>query len=138
MEDRVLRHSFNLLKNDAAFLDAQGLSWETIMEGAAKWVLVKGFPIPVGYNVPEAELALMLPESYPTTQIDMVYVFPALSLTSGASIGALTNEVHDGRSFQRWSRHRTLSNPWRPDLDDIASHLSLVEEWFLKEARRNG
>lgn len=138
MEDKILRRSFGLLERDTAYLDGRGLSWETIIDGAAKWVLIKGFPLPTGYNVPEAEIALMLPESYPMTQIDMVYIAPALSLTSGANIGALSIETHDGRSFQRWSRHRTSDNPWRPDIDDFGSHLSLVEEWFLKEAKKNG
>lgn len=138
MEQSNLRHAFDLLENDAASLEAKGLTWETIVDGNLKWVLIKGFPIPAGYNVSEAEIALMLPESYPTTQIDMVYVSPALDLVSGASIGALCTEVHDGRNFQRWSRHRTSTNKWRPDIDDLGSHLSLVEEWFLKEAKKNG
>lgn len=138
MEDITLRHSFKLLANDAACLDARGLSWETISDANSKWILIKGFPIPTGYNVSEAEIALMLPDSYPTTQIDMVYVTPSLALVSGAFIAQLSIETHDGRSFQRWSRHRTPTNPWRPDIDDLASHLSLVEEWFLKEVKKNG
>jgi len=79
MEQSNLRHAFDLLENDAASLEAKGLTWETIVDGNSKWVLIKSFPIPAGYNVSEAEIALMLPESYPTTQIDMVYVSPALS-----------------------------------------------------------
>ncbi|OHE60037.1 MAG: hypothetical protein A2Z99_10070 [Treponema sp. GWB1_62_6] len=138
MEQNTLRRAFDLLENDAASLDARRLAWETIVDGNSKWVLIKGFPIPAGYNVSEAEIALMLPESYPTTQIDMVYVSPALSLVSNAPIGALCTEVHDGRNFQRWSRHRTAINQWRPDIDDLGSHLSLVEEWFLKETKKNG
>lgn len=138
MEDRVLRHGFDLLKNDAEYLNARGLAWETVIDGNSKWLLVKGFPIPAGYNASEAEVALMLPDSYPMTQIDMVYVNPALQLKSGAPIGALCLEIHDGRQFQRWSRHRTQANKWRPEVDDLSTHLGLVEEWFLKEVRKNG
>lgn len=137
MEDQILRQSFELLDNDAAFLKSRALVWETIVENNAKWVLVRNFPIPQGYNVNEAEIALMLSDSYPTTQIDMVYVDPPLCLISGAPIGALSIEMHDGRSFQRWSRHRTGVNPWRPELDDFSTHIGLVEEWFEKETRKN-
>jgi hypothetical protein len=137
VEATTLRHQFDLLENDEASLNARGLTWETIIKGNSRWVLIKGFPIPAGYNVSEAEIALMLPASYPTTQIDMVYVSPPLSLVSGASIGALRNQVCDKRNFQRWSRHRTGANKWRPDIDDLGSHLSLIEEWFLRETKKN-
>jgi len=137
MEDQILRQSFELLENDSEFLKSRNLRWETIVENSVKWVLIKNFPIPQGYNVPEAEIALMLTDSYPTTQIDMVYVDPPLNLMNGALIEKLIIEMHDGRSFQRWSRHRTEVNPWRPELDDISTHIGLVEEWFHKETRKN-
>jgi len=60
MEQNTLRRAFDLLENDAASLDARRLAWETIVDGNSKWVLIKGFPIPAGYNVSEAEIALML------------------------------------------------------------------------------
>ena len=138
MEELTLRHAFALLDSDAEHLDSRGLAWETIIDSNSKWILIRGFPIPKGYNVAEAEIALMVPESYPTTQFDMVYVNPALSLIGGETIGALSMETHDGRSFQRWSRHRTPTNPWRSDVDDLSTHLGLVEEWFLKETKKNG
>jgi hypothetical protein len=66
----------------------------------------------------------------------MVYVYPPMARADGRGIGALTGMIIDGRPYQRWSRHRTNENPWRPGVDDIAAHLALVEEWFAREFRR--
>jgi len=139
MEEASLRRVFPLLPDDIEYLDARGLAWETLKEGPSRWVLVRRFPIPEGYNVSEADIAILLPDSYPTTQLDMVYAFPALSLTSGVRIGAVdVIQALDGRNFQRWSRHRTATNPWRPGLDNLGTHIEMIEECFLREIRKNG
>ena len=51
--------------------------------------------------------------------------------------GALASEGFDGKTWQRWSRHRTPANPWRPGLDNLATHFGLVEEWFGREVRKD-
>ncbi len=139
MEEASLRRVFPLLLDDIEYLDARGLAWETLFEEPSRWILVRNFPIPEGYNVSYADIAILLPDSYPTTQIDMAYVFPALSLTSGAAINNVDAiQALDNRSFQRWSRHRTQSNPWRPGLDNLGTHIELIEECFLRETTKNG
>jgi hypothetical protein len=139
MEEVSLRCVFPLLPDDAEYLDARGLAWETLIEEPSRWILIRKFPIPEGYNVSEADVAILLPNSYPTTQLDMAYVFPALSLTSGAHINNVdVIQVLDNRSFQRWSRHRTQANPWRPSLDNLGTHIELIEECFLRETKKNG
>ena len=50
--------------------------------------------------------------------------------------GALSPMTIMGQEFQRWSRHRTGQNPWRPGIDNLHTHLSLVEEWLLREVNR--
>jgi hypothetical protein len=139
MEEASLRCVFPLLPDDAEYLDARGLAWETLIEEPSRWILVRKFPIPEGYNVSDADIAILLPDSYPTTQLDMAYVFPALSLTSGAPINNIDFiQALDNRSFQRWSRHRTQANPWRPGLDNLGTHIELIEECFLRETKKNG
>jgi hypothetical protein len=39
----------------------------------------------------------------------------------------------DGKSFQRWSRHRTAENPWRIGRDNLGTHIILVEDWLARE-----
>ena len=78
-------------------------------------------------------VALLIPPQYADTQIDMVYVAPALARSDGRPIAAVSPQAIQGHTFQRWSRHRTGANPWRPGVDDVASHLTLVDEWLRRE-----
>ena len=137
MDEVGLRRAFVLPSEDVEFLDALGLAWEALIESNLRWVLLRKFPLPHGYNVPEADIAIQLSESYPSTQLDMVYVFPALSLENGMQIGATNvSQALDGNSYQRWSRHRTQENPWRPNIDYLGTHVGLIGEWFLKETKK--
>ena len=130
-----------LPEDDARHLDARGLPWETVVDGARRYLLIHDFPLPDGYDADVVTVALMIPPGYPTTQIDMVYFHPAVVRADRQPIGALSTLVIGGTPYQRWSRHRTAQNPWRPGLDDVATHLALVEEWleqeFVKRPRRS-
>lgn len=128
-----MRRHFNLHPEDEEELREQGHEWETLVEGSASWLLIPNYQLPAGFNVERACLAIQLPPSYPDTQIDMVYFHPALALRSTKTIGALSTNQLDGRQFQRWSRHRTAANPWRPGHDRITTHLLLVDTWLARE-----
>ena len=96
-------------------------------------VVVYGFAISAGYQQCEADLNVRIEPGYPDTQIDMVYVHPPLERADGRPILGIASDHFDGRQWQRWSRHRTPANPWRPGVDNLATHFGLVEHWFLRE-----
>jgi len=127
-----MRREFDLPEVDCEFLDARGRLWETIVNGQ-RWLLVGDYEVCPGYNHSQVTVALAIEPGYPDSQIDMAYFFPALSLVSGKTIGALTDQPIDGKTFQRWSRHRTAQNPWRADVDCVATHLIQVDEWLRRE-----
>jgi hypothetical protein len=128
-----VRRQFRLPEGDEIYLSRFGLRGESISENGALWLIIHGWTAPDGYNDRQVSVALLIPPNYPDTQIDMAYFRPALSRTDGKAIGALSAQTIAGESWQRWSRHRTSSNPWRPSEADIASHLSLVDEWLRRE-----
>lgn len=128
-----LSRQFQLPAADEAYLVSMGLSWETVHESGSAWLIISGWKLPEGYSAKVASLALLIPPSYSDTQIDMAYFYPAISRSDGKPIGALSVQALLGQAWQRWSRHRTAANPWRPAEDDFASHLSLVDEWLLRE-----
>ena len=128
----VLRQ-FRLPDSDEAYLSAMGLPWETLNDGGTLWLLINGWNVPRGYNHHQVSVGLVIPPNYPDTQIDMAYFYPELARADGKPIGALSGQQILGQAWQRWSRHRTAANPWRPTEDDVASHLSLVDEWLLRE-----
>lgn len=130
----LLRRDFAMPDADVAYLEGLGLPWESILDGQTRWLLIHRWSVPDGYSATtQVSLALLIPPNYSDSQIDMVYVRPALARSDGRSIAALSNQSIAGEIWQRWSRHRTGANPWRPGEDDIASHLGLVDEWFRRE-----
>lgn len=136
-----LRRYFDLPRGDGDYLNALGLPWETFKEpvqnGIRLWLLVHGWQVTKGYNRNKVTVAIMIPSSYPTAQLDMVYFLPALSRTDNYLIANTSEESIEGQKFQRWSRHRTSQNPWRPGLDGIATHLSMVECWLEREFQKH-
>ena len=131
-----MRVDFLFPETDQLFLKSLGLPWETIREGNYQWLLIRDYPVPNGYNVAKVCVALMIPPGYPSAQIDMAYFYPHLAKTDGKPIGALAFQIIGGVTYQRWSRHRTGTNPWRPGIDDVSTHLQLVDYWFERELKK--
>jgi len=128
-----MRKEFLLPEEDMDYLEGYHGNWETIIVNSQRWLILEDYPVLDGYNVENVKLALRIDSGYPNSQIDMVYFFPHLSRTDNKSIGALTNQPLDNIIFQRWSRHRTSQNPWRPGFDNLESHLMLVNNWLERE-----
>jgi hypothetical protein len=131
-----LRRDFDLLPQDEKFLEEYGLPWETISDGS-QWVLIHEFPTYDGYNHLRVTAAIRMETGYPNTELNMVYFFPALARKDGRAIGATqARQVIDGKTYQRWSRHRTAQNPWRPGVDGVDTHVFLIEDWLAREFER--
>ncbi len=131
-----VRKQFELIESDRVYLDGRGLAWETLNEGPTRWVLITDYEITDGYNHKKVNIALELPQSYPDTQIDMVYFNPHLARVDGVAIRQLAERIIDGKAWQRWSRHRTSANPWRRGYDCVETHMLLVDEWLERELRK--
>jgi hypothetical protein len=130
-----MRRQFSLPEADETFLDSLGLLWEAIIANGVRWLLLHGYPVPPGYNHNSVIVAIRIETGYPEAQLDMVYFYPPLVRLDGVAIGALSTQSLDGKTFQRWSRHRTGVNPWRPGEDDLSTHLALVNDWLEREFR---
>lgn len=129
-----MRRQFALPSNDVAYLESTGLEWETVVtQEGARYLIIRDRPVPAGYSAVRADVALMIPPSYPESQIDMSYFHPHLARSDGKAIGRLTPHKIDQVEFQRWSRHRTKEAPWRPGEDDVSTHLVLVDDWLERE-----
>lgn len=128
-----LRREFQLPAEDLLYLDGLSLEWEAVNDGRAAWLIIHEWRLPDGYTLSEVSLALMIPPNYSDSQIDMVFFRPGLARADGQAIRALSSQTIVGTEWQRWSRHRTGANPWRPGEDDIASHLGLVDHWLRCE-----
>ena len=134
-KEGLQRRQFPLLPEDKQALNDRGLSWETILEGHSHWLLVHDYPVATGLTHRSVTAAFLIPDGYADVQLDMVYVLPPLAREDGRPIGALSSMMIDGRTFQRWSRHRTPQNPWRIGIDGLDTHLMLVDDWFEREGQ---
>ncbi len=131
-----MRRAFQLAEEDEDGLSALGRAWEAVIDRGAKWLIFPDYPLPEGFNHRVATAAIRIPPSYPDDQIDMVYFNPALALANGKGIAQLSLCPLDGKQYQQWSRHRTGANPWRRGLDNVCTHLLLVNSWLEKELRK--
>lgn len=127
------RRDFALPQEDIEWLHSTTGRYELVADGGVLRVVLYDFPIPPGYRIQHADLNVRIDSGYPDTQIDMVYVCPALERLDGRPIGAIATDPFDGRQWQCWSRHRTPTNPWRPGVDNLATHFALIEHWFQRE-----
>ena len=128
-----LRRMFDLPESDLEHLSVIQINWETVKENNVNRIVIYDYPVPEGYNLSKVNLNLRIEASYPDSQIDMVYFYPPLVRNDNIPIKAIANDSFDNKIWQRWSRHRTGRNPWRPGIDNITTHLFLVDEWLKKE-----
>ncbi|MGE3303617.1 MAG: multiubiquitin domain-containing protein [Hyphomonadaceae bacterium] len=128
------RRQFSLRPEDHAGLDARKLHWETIVDGGRRWLLLHGYPLPVGYNVNAITIAVEVPPSYPAAELDMFYCHPELVRTSGHAIPQTeARQAICGATYQRWSRHRGPNAPWRMGVDSVLTHLALIDAALARE-----
>jgi hypothetical protein len=124
------RMDFALLPGDEAHLARLGLAWDAVNDGGRRWLILRNYPLPAGYTVSTADIAIEIPVSYPGAQLDMFYCCPPLALASGAVIPQTqSQETITGRVYQRWSRHRD----WNAACDTLVTHLALLDESLSRE-----
>jgi hypothetical protein len=127
-----MRREFSVLPEDLEYLESLG-PWEAIIFQGSHWVLIHDYPLVDGYILQKTIAAVEMTSGYPRAQLDMIYFSPAVKRIDNAAIGALSARNIDGKNFQRWSRHRTQSNPWREGVDNLSTHMALVEYWLERE-----
>jgi Prokaryotic E2 family E len=111
---------------DRQYLSDRGLVWEEVVDGAGKGIILQNFCLPAGrFNVPSANVLIVLPSGYPDVPPDMFHLLPWLQMSSGVSPRATSPTfTFQGQSWQQWSRH---NNEWRPGIDGIWTMLKRVE-----------
>ena len=127
------RRQFTLPADDVEWLNGLGLRYELVNEAGVLRVVINDWRTPTGYNVATVQVNVRIDAGYPDTQIDMVYFFPPLQRVDGRPIAAICADGFDGKTWQRWSRHRTPANPWRPGIDNLSTHFAAVDAWLSRE-----
>ncbi len=132
-----MRRDFSLPEEDMDWLDSLPNPFELVRENGVLRAVIHDWFVPPGYNVGSVTAYVRIEAGYPDAQIDMVYFRPGLARADGRPIAALAHETFDGRDWQRWSRHRTPANPWRPGVDNLSTHFALIDDWLERELRKS-
>ena len=117
-----------------SFSKSYGLPWETIVDGS-QWVLIHDFPTHEGYNHARVTAAIRMETGYPQHRAQHgVFLSGARAEgRQGRSAQREAMQALDGKTFQRWSRHRTPQNPWKTGRDNLGTHVILIEDWLERE-----
>jgi hypothetical protein len=131
------RRQFRLPAADEVFLDHLGLRWEALVQGAQRWIVVYGLPLPIGYVQRSVNVAIQIAPGYPPGVLEMAFFDPPISRADGRAIPQTQGEIPlDGKSWQQWSRHRTEANPWVDGEDSFGSHFIYMQSWLEGEPKR--
>jgi hypothetical protein len=128
-----MRCEFQLPSEDVRFLERLGLPWETIVQGAERWVLGHEHPLPAGYDHAHVIVAILISGGYPEAPLDMFYLLPGITRPDGIAIPATSTQPIDGKTYQRWSRHRPGDQPWRAGVDNLETQFDLTRDAFDRE-----
>lgn len=126
--------AFALLDKDRVYLNTLGFEWETVLDGGRRWLIIRNYALPGGYNHEHMDIAIEIPTTYPDAAMDMFYVHPALILANGGKIEQTQSTASiQGTIYQRWSRHLNGVTRWNPLTDSVITHLAVIEESLLRE-----
>jgi len=140
-----MRRQFDLPSEDVDFLDRETASWEAVLEVSQSngqevkvmWVLIHEYCPPDRYLPSTTTAAICIADKYPDGALDMVYFYPPIARKDGKSIPNIEHpQTIDGKQYQRWSRHYTVLNPWKPGEHSIETHYHLIANWLEREFER--
>lgn len=116
---------------DRDFLREKGYEFTASRVGADVHVVINQFKVPEAYDVEATNLLIILPAGYPNANLDMFRTLPDVRLKSGNwPLNADNREVHNGVSWQRWSRH--FNTTWRQGVDNLRTFIASVKRELEK------
>jgi hypothetical protein len=88
------------------------------------FIVLKDYPLPRGWNKPQARLLLIADVGYPNSKLDMFWVDADLLLEGGrVPQAADVLETYMGETWRRFSWHVQY---WNPARDTVLSYLETV------------
>ncbi len=111
--------------SDQLYLDIQNIEHEVVAVSGQIGIIFKNYFLGGAVTPGNADVLIMLPQSYPDTHPDMFYTEPWVSMKSGGWPEKADHPFDfNGRRWQRWSRH---NSDWRPGIDGIRTMLRRID-----------
>jgi len=112
---------------DVEYLNNKGVTFEEILEGGQKALILKSFALPLNkFDIDIVDVLVVIPQGFPDVGTDMFYLHPWAKLKDTNQYAKAADQafVLVGITWQRWSRH---SNDWRPGRDGIRTVLMRIQ-----------
>lgn len=111
---------------DLAYLSGLAVECQVELESGMTCVVLRSWPLPLGFNHPAADLLVRLSPTYPDVPPDMWWFSPAVYASGGTELpNTSVYEDHLGRRWQRWSRH-LRPDQWRSGVDGLENYVALI------------
>jgi hypothetical protein len=108
----------------------QTLTIEVSEDADYVFTVFKDFPLGAVFNMPNSDLLLKVPKTYPEAGPDMFWTHPDVTFSDGRIPEAAQNfEDVLGQKWRRFSWHRTS---WNPTVDNMHSHLEFIRARLRK------
>ena len=119
--------------SDIAYLSGLGVEHQIEAEAGMICLVLRGWPLPAGFNRSSVDVLVRLRPGYPDVAPDMWWFSPPVLTADGAALPRTNkSESYLGRQWQRWSRHFDAGQ-WRSGIDGLESYFALIrndlERW---------
>jgi hypothetical protein len=112
---------------DRTFLTEKNFRHSAHRVGQDTHVVIHEFDFREAYTPRKANLLIILPAGYPNAKLDMFWTEPVVKLANGNwPAGAETHAIHNGVSWQRWSRH--FPQAWRQGVDNLRTFIATIRK----------
>ena len=120
------------IEEQVVALGLGGFNARLVSDGGQTYAQISNLGVPSPpWSRSTAAIMIAVPATYPVSGLDAFYLEDALSHSSGAVPYQQNTVQIAGRAWRLISWHYTLSRPWNPSTDDLATHLSHCRGFFL-------
>ena len=111
---------------DMRYVSGLGIEYQIEIEFGMTCILLRSWPLPVGFNRSAVDLLMRLSPGYPDVRPEMWWFSPSVHASDGTAVRYTdVYERYLGRRWQRWSRH-LRPDQWRSGVDGLENYVALI------------
>lgn len=127
------------VKDEVAALVKRGATLELVEAASQCYVMASGLAAPVPpWNQSSYDILVAIPAAYDAASLDSFYLALPYKFKDGIHPRVQGNVINvKNRQWQLISWHYPDGKPWKRGLDDLATHLTHCEGFFLNRGAVN-
>lgn len=114
-------------------LQSEGYEVRQFIESGQRYVEVGALDVPSPpWSKQSARILVPIPETYPAGGLDAFYLEKCIAHQGGSLPYEQSQATIDSRNWALISWHYPVNRPWRPDRDDLVTHVFHCRGYFLR------